>query len=181
MLFVNLLPREEQYAVRLEETRRTIVVFALLAASALAVGFVFLVPSFLVYTFVERELIRGLKAEEEAFERQASRNTIPKAQSALEAISEIRSYAASPPRASALLERFFDPETEINVISLLIRKDGTVFLSGHAATRNQLLQFEEALRSSNRFHEVALPLSNIVRERDIQFTVQGKLKPEYGL
>lgn len=181
MLSINLLPFREKQAVRAEEALRMVLFFTVLAVLAFAVGLVFLMPSFLSTRLAEQELGRALTLEDQTARHQAVREVILKARSVNESLAQIRSYAASPPRASSLLERFFASGAGITVQALFIRKSGEITLSGHAATRQELLQFEESLRNSDRFHEIAFPLSNITRERDIQFTVQGKLKPEYGL
>lgn len=158
-----------------------IILLAVLAILIFAGGFLFLAPSLLATRLAEWEFIRSLTAEDQAAGRDTTRKTISEARSVREAITEVRSSAVQPPRASAILGRFFAAGEGISVTSLLIRRDGTLALGGHAANRTYLLGFEERLRSSGRFHEITFPLSNIVRERDIEFTVQGKLKPEYGL
>ena len=158
-----------------------VVLFAALAAAILAIGLALLLPSFIAVRLAERELILSLEVEERASVRQAARDTMRKARNARETIAEFRSYAVSPVRASIILEHFFAPGEGIRVDSLLIRRDGTASLSGYADTRTQLLHFEETLRNSNRFLAIEFPLSNIVRDLNIQFSMQGKLKPEHGL
>ncbi len=181
MLSINLLPRQEKQAVHAEETFRLVLFFTALAILVFAVGLVFLMPSFLSTRLAEQEFARSLALEDETARHQAVREVMAQARGAEEAIAEIRSYAASPSRASLILERFFASGGGVAIHSLVIRKQGELALTGYAATRQELLRFEEALRNSDRFHEITFPLSNITRERDIQFTVQGKLKPEYGL
>ena len=181
MLSINLLPLDERQALRAEEAVRAVIFFTVLTVAVFAVGLVFLAPSFLTVRFTEGELRRSLELEENTAGHKSARDTILRARAAGEALAEIRSYAADPVRASKILERFFVPGEGVTVQSLLVRKSGELALTGHAATRGQLLRFEEALRASDRFHEITFPLSNITRERDIQFAVQGKLKPEYGL
>ena len=158
-----------------------IVFLAVLAALVFAAGFLFLAPSFLVTRLAEQKFLSSLAAEDQAAGRDITRRTILRVRSTGEVIAEVRLAVAQLPRASALLERFFAAGEGISVTSFLIRKDGTMALSGHATTRAQLLRFEETLRASDRFHEITFPLSNIVRERDIEFSMQGKLKPDYGL
>lgn len=181
MLSTNLLPAEEKQTVHLEEMRRTIVFLTGLAVLVFAAGFIFLAPPFLAVRLAERELIRLLAVEDEAVSHEEVRGTIVAARIMREAIAEARALAAEAPRSSAILERLLTSGEGIRVTSLIIRKDGTMGLSGHAATRAELLDFEERLRASDRFHEITFPLSNIVRERDIEFSMQGKLKPEYRL
>ena len=79
-----------------------------------------------------------------------------------------------------LLEKFLEPRSNVEITALRIRSDGDIALGGRAATREALLNFEETLRSSGRFLGVDFPLSDIVRERNIQFSAHGMLNPQYG-
>ena len=181
MLSINLIPAEEKQALRLEETRRMIIFLAVMTLLIFAAGFVFLVPALAVTYIAEREFIRSLAAEEGDLSRETTRKTLLEARARRDAIAEVVADSTRPPKAARLLERLIDPGEGITMTSLLIQRDGTMALRGHAVTRAQLLHFEEALRGSNRFHAITFPLSNIVRESDIEFVMQGKLKAEYGL
>lgn len=181
MFSINLLPAYEKRVVRLEEVRRLTVFFAVLALGIIGVGFVFLIPSLALTRLGAQELSRSLELEEAAARHGETGDTIARTRDIRAAIRDMRAYAAAPPRASVLLERFFAPNHGIAVRSFTVRNDGQISLAGYAPTRAALLTFEGALRSSNRFYEITFPLSNITRERDIQFFFQGKLKQEYGL
>lgn len=64
------------------------------------------------------------------------------------------------------------------VIIQLMTKDYTVSLSGQAETRDQFLQFEEALKRSECVSDVRVPISNLFSQKAIDFQVDFKLKKE---
>lgn len=55
-------------------------------------------------------------------------------------------------------------------------KDATLTVSGLARDRQSLLAFESRLNASGNFSEVTLPVSNLAKERDIDFQVKLSLK-----
>ena len=85
-------------------------------------------------------------------------------------------------RASSIFSMFSDElPGGIEVLNLTVKENGDVAVSGRAATRREILQFEDALRKSGRFESLITPLSNIIRNTDLPFIIQGKLKPEFRL
>ncbi|MDZ4284391.1 MAG: hypothetical protein U1A28_01025 [Patescibacteria group bacterium] len=181
MFAVNLLPAYEKRITRMEEMRRAVMFFAGVALAIFCAGYVMLMPSLLLTRLATVELSRSLALEEESAEHGTTGEVIGRMRAARDALRELRSYTAEPPRASALLERFVAPGQGITIRSFTVKNEGQAAMTGHAVTRADLLRFEEILRASNRFYEITFPLSNITRERDIQFSVQGKIKPEHGL
>ncbi|MEK7541657.1 MAG: hypothetical protein AAB533_02290 [Patescibacteria group bacterium] len=181
MFSIDLLPASEKKAVRLEEARRMTAFFALATLGIFGVALVLLIPALLLTRLGAEELARSLALEEAALHRGEAGEAIARMRDVRSVIGEIGAYGAQAPRASALVERFLAPGSGIRVRSFIVRRDGQAMIAGYAATRADLLRFEEALRASSYFYEITFPLSNITRERDVQFAVQGKLKQEYGL
>ncbi len=181
MFSINLLPAYEKKVIRMEEMRRAVVFFSVLTLAVFSAGILLLMPSLLVMRFTAGELLRSLTLEEESVRQGTTGEAIMRLRAARDAIRAIHISAAESSGASAVLERFVAPGHGLTVISLAVRGDGQTVISGHAETRADLLRFEEALRASNRFYEITFPLSNITRERNIQFSIHGKLKPEHGL
>lgn len=181
MFSINLLPAYEQQAVRREEARRLLVFFSLLMLAVFGAGFAVLAPSFLLTRLAVEDLERSLALEEAAAQRGRIDETIARVRQMSATIRDVRGYAVDASRASAILQGFLSPGPGVAVLSFTLASDGLVSIAGHAATRGDLLRFEQGLRASQRFYEITFPLTNIVRERDIQFSVRGTLKPEHGL
>jgi len=180
VLTSNLLPPKEKEEVRYEEIRLIMLVFAYSTTAVLAMGLIFLFPSFLSLTFEKGEFDRSLKIEEEAalnFEIKDSKSRI----SAIKAeLSLIAGYIPNASRASAIIgDIFADAPAGINIQEIRVGKDGALAVSGVAGTRRDLLNFEKNLRDSGRTQELKAPVP--VKEFEINFNLQGKLKSMYGL
>ena len=180
MRVLNLLPKEEQRAVLWGMARRGVLRWTLASSCILAVGCIFLLPSLLSTSLIRTELERSLALEEAAGRRTPDGTIYASGQATRQSTDEIRAYALHPVSMGTALEKLLEPRNSISITSLHIRSDGDLALGGRATTREALLNFEETLRSSGRFLEVSFPLSDIVRERDIQFSAHGTLNPQYG-
>lgn len=182
MLTTNLLTPQEKKAVRLEEARRLVMFFAGLSAAGLAIVSSLLLPSYLPLVMQRRGLEESLFLEEQAAERFQVKKTLLSLREVLAEINVLKTQVTAPAKASEILEQFLAPaEGGITIAFLGIKNDGEVMLNGLAATRKDLLQFEKTLRESNKFEDITSPLSNIIRETNINFSIRGKLKSVYRL
>lgn len=182
MLAINLLPPEEKRVVRTRELCRAVLLCTVLAVGVWTAGLALLVPSFFSSYLVRRELEDAFSAaEQEASQRGVVRETLAEAKKTKAMVAEVNNFLLRPGAGAPLLEKFFAAGKGIELSTLLIRADGTVSLEGRAATRDQLLAFEETLRATGLFLEVTFPLSDIVRERDIRFAARATLKSPVGL
>ncbi|MBI2640412.1 MAG: hypothetical protein HYW91_00825 [Candidatus Sungbacteria bacterium] len=182
MFTINLLPQEEKRLVRLEEARRIIRFFAGGLISVLFIGSALLAPSFLPLFLERRELERSLQLEKEAGQALNVAEATARLRAFKSALFSIKAFVQTPPRASEILEDLFRQSRDgITIVNITIKKGGDVILTGTAESRDNLLRFEKNLRDSGKFQEISSPLSNIIRETNINFTMKGKLKPAFSL
>ncbi|QQG45576.1 MAG: hypothetical protein HYW89_01465 [Candidatus Sungiibacteriota bacterium] len=182
MLTINLLPPEKKRAVRLEEKGRLLRLFALGAAAAFGVGSVLLIPSFLPLYLEQKEVERSLILEEQASRKLGIDITLARIHKMRTSADAIKSFTQTPPRASSFLDFLFgEAGGGIKLEAVTVKKDGLVALVGRSRTRSDLLSYEKRLRDSGRFQEITLRLSDILREENIDFTLQGKLKVLHSL
>lgn len=181
MLTANLLPKEEREAAVYRSLGRMSLFFAVCFIAIFALGSILLLPSYLPLLLSLKERTRTLAVEEEA----THRLKVPAIRQEIEEVRRftgaLRSFLEPVPRASTLLEEFFRRSKNITIQALTIEKTGAISLQGRAATRRDLLEFEKSLRESEILQELSLPLSQIVHEANISFTLIGKLKPEKAL
>lgn len=183
MLAVNLLPPEEKRIIYLTESRRAVVLFMLCFFLVVAAGVALLLPAYFYSYFFRRELERSLAiAEQDAYERHsATRVTLAEAKKTRDAVDEVRDSLGVFGAGAMIMEKFSAPGEGITIESFFIRSSGEAAIDGRAGTRDQLLVFEEYLRSSGLFLEISFPLADLVRERDIRFSAHAKLKLPFGL
>ncbi len=173
---VNVLPHTEQKKLAWRYRLRLVTTLFFILTAACAAGLIFLVPSYFIAveqvdtTERYRSAVAGtidLRGEE-SIERTsatvAERIRVASEFDTASRLSTVISDLSGVPRPGVALFR----------ISMTPR-EGTfaVEVSGEAKTRTNLLTFAEALRESGAFSNVALPVSQLVLERDVPFTLQA--------
>jgi len=68
--------------------------------------------------------------------------------------------------------------SEIYFDRILINKNQQVYLVGYAQTRDRLLEFKEKLEDYGEFFEIDFPLSNLVKAKDVDFTIKFYYQPQ---
>lgn len=68
------------------------------------------------------------------------------------------------------LSQLVPPDVNLRQVSI-IQKNNTLKLSGYAATRSAFLEFKDNLTESPIFTTVDSPISNLLKQEDIQFTL----------
>lgn len=181
MLTINLLPVEEKKILAIEEGRRIFRFFGMGMVGILLAGIAIFLPSYVRIFLRAQDMERALRFEEEASKELEVQDIIARARQVRIVVDSVQAFLNDGARGFAALEFFFGDTPGITVLSIGIHKDGLVAVTGFADSRRNLLNFEKILRDSGRFQELSFPLSNIVRESNIHFTMQGKLKSSYGL
>lgn len=178
MLTTNLLPENDKKTISLVKTARLMRVIAFAMASLLIANAVFLLPTFLPLLFERRELRRELVTGKEAREKFQTNTRFQEMKKLSGAVKEIRSYISHPQYASRILDAIADHGIAgIFVETVTVSEAGAVSITGRAATRKALIDFEEKFKASEYMENISSPLSNIIRESNISFTMQGNLKP----
>jgi hypothetical protein len=179
-----LLPKEKTQ-LRHEYMRRFAVLFlGVVTIVCLAWGFS-LVPTYVLLQAEERVLKESvrvatdpalsadrkeLKAELQALSRKLKLLDVPAYQVSriLQAVTDSQTRAITI--ASIGFDTVQNPETK--------SVDGALVLSGTASSRNGLLSFVEALKSNTDvIAEADVPLSSLIKDADIPFTVTVALVP----
>ncbi len=181
MLAINLLPPEEKHAGEKEKIRRTMVFFVMLAVIALLADILALVPSYLFVMAEEHSLQEALRLERASALRSGLDDALRAAQRNEAALDVVRAFAAKTGKIKPLAERIFSGNPGIAITQFTVKKQGSVAANGVASTREDLLGFESALRDFNRFDSVMIPLSDIIQDKDIHFSVQAQLKSDSRL
>ncbi|MBI2056462.1 MAG: hypothetical protein HYT37_03710 [Candidatus Sungbacteria bacterium] len=178
MLTANLLPKEEKEVTMHRAFERLSIFFTLCFIAVFFLGGILLLPSYLPLFLSLKERTHTLAVEEEAANQLKVRQLRTEIEETRRVISSLQSFFEPRAGASALLEELFRRSQNITIQSLIIDKTAKISLQGRANTRQDLLLFEKSLRESELLQELSLPLSQIVRETNISFILQGKLKPE---
>lgn len=180
MLTSNLLPPKEKKLVQYEERRLILRFFALGVATALVVGSILLLPSFWSLTIEKKELDRALTLEKGAAANFKIRESLAEILSLKNDFLSINNYLSAQRRASLILDNLLAEGDEgIDTQNITVNKNNNIVISGNARARHDLLNLEKRWRDSGYFQELSTPVP--VKEFDISFLLQGKLKPMHGL
>lgn len=173
---INLLPLGEQKNLMAAEFHRIIFFFG-----SMAIGLSCIVGGLLLPTYIPLMLTVRDREEVLLFEQRAARelevsDTAQHLRRVSELVESLRGIFQDNARTSSLVDSFFTAAGSLSLETIIIKPDGTVNMSGRATTRRDLLDFEKTLRELNLFQDVLFPLTNIVQQRDIHFSVQAHLK-----
>lgn len=174
---INLLPNSKKQVVRAEYRRRVAVVALSLFLAASFFAFLFLVPSYLL------SYLKLVSLEERAalFKKSIEEETAAKELARLETELSLLRVGETAPSASAFIEAVVKEKgaaVRLKQISYERRGKTAKFdVSGSAATRASLIAFVDRLKARNEFEDVYSPISNLVKDKDITFTVQISIAP----
>jgi|SRR3989338_6586838 len=178
MLTTNLLPQKDKKTIELVKTAKIPRIAAVFICGLLVANAVLVLPTLLPLFFERTELKRELATGQEAQKKfqVSARSKELKALAAT--LREIRIYASQPHYQSKILDALANHKNAgISLETITITEAGGVLLNGKADTRKTLLEFENALKNSPYLDTISSPLSNVIRESNINFSIQGNLKP----
>lgn len=182
MLNANLLPSEQKQAVYIEDTRNIVRFFAFGIIGVLSAALLTLLPFYIWFAIQTKDAERFLLAKEEAFQGLEIEATTARIAEMKDTVADVQAFLPRAPKAFQIVEVVSeDLGADATIRNLAVKNDRSISVSGFAATRNDLLDFEGRLRSSGRFQDITSPLSNIIRETDIEFSLRGTLDPAFGL
>lgn len=169
---LNLLPREDLHAIGYEKLSRIAVRVHILIAAIIGAGAVLLLPTYFFLTFQEVEVVRQIDITKQS----AEVHRVNEAETAIQAMNEkLRMLAGTTsPEPVATYFAVVRAETpdgvEISQLSFS-RADNGLEVRGTAATREEFLKFLDALRSHALFTNVTSPITNILKDRKLTFTI----------
>ena len=182
MLNTSLLPREEKKLVKIEETFRLVRFLVSMLVAIFTIGTALLIPSFLPFRLERAGLAEILKLGEEPSPDMDIRKVAEEAKNVKSIIAMLQVFARTSVGEYDIFTQIFSSRKGgVEITMLTVKKDGSTSINGVAASRQDLLSFEKELRDSGKFQEIVSPLSNIIREENINFIMQGKLKQVYSL
>jgi len=93
-------------------------------------------------------------------------------------ISEIEKIQGDQLYWSNFFAKINNANSEGITMETISNKDYSITLSGKAETRDKLIAFKEILEKNNCFSEIILPFSDILSEKNVEFKMELKIKPE---
>ena len=176
---VNLLPFKQKQKIKKEYKMRRAIVALLFVGVLFIVGIVFLVPQYVMLLNKQH----NLKVSLDTIKHQG----VEKHHTGLvDVISKTNAQIKSLTQNSVVFYGAYDvfrevlkkKNTSIKIFGLFYNFDNNetrVSISGIAGDRKNLLAFTKKLESNKMFYGVELPISNFVKEQDIDFSILIKV------
>lgn len=177
MLTLNLLTPQARQIIAYERYRRAALALVVSVGAALTIFAVLLLPTFFFITFYENELARQLEMERASAKRAKL--------DALESLAADINGLAGRILAEEQKSRIYPVVSEVvsaipeglTISSLRLSVDKkNLVIDGQAETRDIFLEAIKRLRDSPSVSNVVSPLSNIIRERDITFSLNISIR-----
>jgi len=167
----NLLPDKIKKTTERERLGRFIVVLCCSTAVILAVIMISLVPSFFLVSFATDNLEKRKQSAEELAEVKGLGGLeleIERLNNLLDLLKQ------GSQQIRTVSDDFFNV---LSQVSLPVRLDSFNFsgpfliIGGHSSTRNDLVDFIDALKVSGHFKNIDSPVSNLLLEKDVDFSI----------
>ncbi len=183
MIKVNLLPPAEKNKLKLEKLQKKIYFCFLWLAGVLLIFVGLLLSTYFIIQVMlqgQENLIDQRKASQKNKEIALMQERINQANQRLKLVNKKQqTFVVWTP----ILLEFSDlVPNQVHLTNLSYQEaNERLRLSGYAQTREDLLIFEEKLKTSNFFTDLESPLTNIIKQRDINFNFSLKPIPQSGL
>ena len=173
---MNLLPLERKDKIQKEKRRRFALVAGVLFPVLFLIALILLLPSFFLVAFEEKNFERQFASlKENAVLKEAE-----KIESAISELNKKIEFYKTNQKESKNLSPFFyeilkAKPSPIALSSFLFEKGADkkdkIALQGKASDRTAFISFVEALRKNPDFEEVVSPVSNLLKEKDLEFSL----------
>lgn len=172
----NLLPQDLRSKIIVEYRYRLVIVIILFVILSQVSFLVFLFPTWLTSFYKERDF--SIKSDEASrtlltLDISSTTSYIKSLNSTLEVINKTLEY----PRFIPIVDDIIENKTSgIKLDGIYYSVDsnntGTITLGGIADKRETLVSFAESLRGINYFKKVDLPISNLAKDKNIDFNIK---------
>lgn len=175
----KLLTEEEGRKVSSEYSTRRAIVILISIIVVIIVGIVGLLPSYVISNARQHEIIEHNKIIADNSLTEGNEDALNAWLEDINQKLETLSPALDKDKPSAFIDKILEHKTSGIVITefswLRIKDEIILSVSGVADNRQSLIMFENNINSSKYFSTVTLPVSNLAKDRDIDF--QMKLSP----
>ena len=168
---LNLLPDEDLRSIGYEKLSRFFIIIFVNLAVIIIVGAVLMLPSYFFITFQgseEAQQVETAKKSIEAKRVQEAEEIIRATNAKLKILSEEGLQARSLSSYLEALSRHVPSGLRVEQLSYG-GSDNKMELAGNATTRDIFLSFLSSLRTDASFPEVHSPVTNILRDKDVDF------------
>lgn len=182
---INLLSAEDKILIKEEYFRRLIVIIGFFLFIFICIAIILLFPSYFLLVSQEENLESQLNILRQSFNREKVADI---ESSVLELNSKLISFKDQEKNTqpiSDLIKKVSDARPSVIKLSYISYQQGAkkeggsnqISLQGYAATRDALIDFTNILESLKAINKVRSSPSNLLKEKDITFSLIIELNP----
>lgn len=180
---MTLLTAEYEKIIRKEKILRLISGFVIILNVALLFGLVFMTPSYFLLVLSKDDILRRLESSKEGFEKKSFKTADDDIKSVNFLVSGYENDQNKRRELAPILSKFASvsrPEIKISYLNLRKTNEGafSLLIRGKASIREAFLAYLENLKSLPEAESVVSPISNLLKDRDSDFSLEIKLKKE---
>jgi Tfp pilus assembly protein PilN len=179
MLNLNLLPPDEKTNLAYEFRTRAVLRVGLLLLACLSIAGTLFLPTMFLLSFQKTEVARTLELEHLREERSGIRDEVARVKEVNQEADVVTQNLTTRRTSSDLLTGLLGAiPAGISLSDVTyMSSSNAVLIAGFAPTRALFLVFLDSLRKDARVTEVASPVSNVIRDTDITFSITITLRP----
>ncbi len=179
---INLLPLKDKIKVKKEYLRRLFVVFGVLSLFSALGAVALLLPLSYLMAVQKRGYERQTVFLEKQLNLSDSAKVIPAVKDLNSKIALLKNNKENPPPVAEIIKKIIlNKNSGISLRAFSYDGNfqkgyaGRISVTGFSATRKNLLGFIAALKNEKPFASVELPPANLLKERNIEFSVIIKI------
>lgn len=178
MIKLNLLPPQEKEVLALERIQRWIVLYGSAIFGILLIFVSLLTIIWIFITIQLKSVTSNLDSIQSSFKGQdliTQQTAVASLNSYLEKIDAIQKNQKNYSNLIIFLAEIIPAGVRLDTLSL--NEQNEVSLNGFAQRRELVVSLKDALEKSELFSDIESPLSNLVKETDINFYFKFRLQP----
>lgn len=179
---MNLLPKKNKEQIKLGLKRRFFVVFLFAISSSFSIGIVTLVPTYVIInTNLKEAESNSFNQNVMVFEENSLNLEILKVPAEIESKMAVVQYHNQNKTFISYLRSVFEflPESNMRINNFSFSRDKSykenkgnwMMISGFSSNRDSLIKFTNDLRSSGMFSVVEVPVTDLTKETNLNFSI----------
>lgn len=179
-----ILTEEYGKRIRNEKIKRLSFLFVVLLIIVGSAGAVFMLPSYFSVIFSKDSVVSRLKASEEALARTDFKSIETEVGRINNLIAEFEKNESKRRAIAPLLIKIANttpPAITLRALKLDAKSGAIAVLNitGKAETRETFLDYFEKLKKFNEAEAVISPITNLLKETDLDFSLEFEIKKEF--
>ncbi len=172
---MNFLPEENKIIIKKEYFRRISIIIGFFFFFLILTSILFLFSLFLLLRGQQESFYRQLGFSEQRLARSEAKDIIPLIKDLNDKVFLLESSQKNAVEKSAIIKNILSRKPEKITISEFLFDKNKISIHGFSDTRDNMLGFINSLKEEKSFKKVEAPISTLLKEKNIEFSVSIEL------